>query len=368
MRLLFLITRADTIGGAQVHVRDLTRALLWKGHQVWVVTGTSGPYNVALNQLQIPNVACSALNRQIRPLQDWQTLAFFQRIIHQFQPHLVSTHSSKAGILGRLACRLTHTPCLFTAHGWAFTEGVPKLQKMLYSRLEQLAEPLAERIICVSEHDRQLGIAVGMNPDRLLTIHNGMPDIPFELRANPGSEGCIRVAMIARFDRQKDHDTLIKAVHSMPKIHLDLIGDGPRLKEIQTLVQALGMSERVKFWGYRSDIAELLSQVDIFALISNWEGFPRTIIEAMRAGLPIVASQVGGVAEAVADGVNGYCIPPGDVETLAEKLSCLAKNAQLRSQMGQAGRERYESEFTFQRMFEKTYAVYEQVLADRRQG
>ncbi|MGF1479782.1 MAG: glycosyltransferase family 4 protein [Cyanophyceae cyanobacterium] len=361
MKILFLITRADTVGGAQVHVRDLARYLCQAGHQVQVITGARGPYSDALSQHNVPNSPCPTLQKPIKPIQDWQTLNQLVAVMRHSQPDLVCTHSSKAGIIGRIACRVTNTPCVFTAHGWAFTEGVPEPQRTIYRRLEQLVAPLASRVICVSERDRQIGIAAGMNPAKLVTIHNGMADIPHQDRATPDTPS-VTIVMVARFDRQKDHLTLLKAVQPLPNVKLQLIGDGPNLAAVQALVESWRLSDRVELLGYRPDVAQLLAHAQIFALISHWEGFPYTIVEAMRAGLPVVASDIGGVAEAVVDGVTGYCVPCGDVETLRNRLARLIDEPRLRRQLGDAGRHKYETEFTFQQMFGKTYQLYEQVV------
>ncbi|MEC4853293.1 MAG: glycosyltransferase family 4 protein, partial [Jaaginema sp. PMC 1079.18] len=284
--------------------------------------------------------------------------------IKQFSPDIVSLHSSKAGILGRLACFFLNQPCIFTAHGWAFTEGVPKFQKNIYRFLEQKFEFLASRIICVSEYDRNLGIAAGMNPDRIVTIHNGMPDIPNALHANPCQSDPVQMVMVARMDTQKDHTTLIQAISEISNIKLQLVGDGPKKTTIQTQVNSLGLSHNVEFLGYREDIAHILAKTQIFLLISNWEGFPCTTLEAMRAGLPVIVSNVGGASEALIEGKTGYCIPKGDVATLRERILTLVNNPDLRQQMGQAARKHYEENFTFEQMFQKTFAIYESVLAN----
>jgi glycosyltransferase involved in cell wall biosynthesis len=252
---------------------------------------------------------------------------------------------------------------LFTAHGWTFTEGIPNLQRTLYRQVERLAEPLAKRIICVSENDRQIGIATGMDPQRLVTIHNGMPDIPAELHAEPASGSPVRLVMIARFDHQKDHSSLLQALKSVPDVHLDLVGDGPNLGEMQALVQTLELTERVHFLGFRRDVTDILAKAHIFTLISKWEGFPRTTLEAMRAGLPVVVSDVGGAAEAIVEGQTGFCIPRGDVDRLVRCLSLLAKDSTLRAKLGKAAIQHYQGHFTFERMFKKTFQIYEEILA-----
>ena len=365
MKILFFITRADTVGGAQVHVRDLSSYLVEAGHQVLVVTGEKGLYNDVLKDYSIQSYPLDTLKQPIAFQQDWRTRSNLIDLVYTFQPDLVSTHSSKAGVLGRLACKATNTPCLFTAHGWAFTSGVPEPKRTIYQWVEKLSEPLADKIICVSENDRQIGFNCGMSPDRLITVHNGMPDISVDLRANPSDARPVKVIMVARFDKQKDHQTLLTAFRDISGAQLDLIGYGPSLPNAQAYVAQNDMADRVNFLGFQKDVSKFLAQSHIFTLISNWEGFPRTIIEAMRAGLPVVASDVGGVAEAVDDGVTGYCIPRGNVNVLRDHLSKLVTDAKLRQTMGQRGRQRYEAEFTFDHMFEKTFEVYKEVLAKR---
>ncbi|MEO1671013.1 MAG: glycosyltransferase family 4 protein, partial [Cyanobacteria bacterium J06631_2] len=333
MNILFVITRADAIGGAQVHVKDLAIALQSEQHKVLVLTGELGIYNQDLAEVGVESVACQDLQKQISPVADGKSFRYMLHIIDLFKPDLIAAHSSKTGILGRLASRITKVPCVFTAHGWSFTTGIPEPNRTVYRWLEKLTAPLADKIICVSEYDRQIGLKAKMSPDQLITVHNGMKDITANLQANPAQAQPVKVAMVARFDRQKDHRTLIEAFQGL-EAELILIGDGPSLDTVRQRVEQLGMSNQVSFLGFRSDIAELLAQVQIYTLVSNWEGLPCTIIEAMRAGLPVVASDVGGVKEIVLDGKTGYVVPRGDVATLRQKLSYLLDNEAARISMG----------------------------------
>jgi glycosyltransferase involved in cell wall biosynthesis len=165
--------------------------------------------------------------------------------------------------------------------------------------------------------------------------------------------------MTARFDRQKDHETLFRALTTLPDVQLDLIGNGPGQAATEALANQLGIAPRVRFLGQRLDVAELLADAHVFVLSSRWEGFPRSTLEAMRAGLPVVVSRVGGAAEAVDDGQSGFVVEPGDREQLAERLRDLVHDSDLRRRMGAASRARYEIDFTFDRMAAKTLAVYE---------
>jgi glycosyltransferase involved in cell wall biosynthesis len=362
LRILFIITRADSIGGAQIHVRDLTRALAQEGHEIMVVSGVGSSYTEALCRSGVETRECPALQREIRPLADLRALKDLRGIIKRYRPDLVSTHTAKAGFLGRLACKPLDIPCLFTAHGWAFSPGVPEPRRTLYQCFERLAAPLADKIICVSEHDRRLAIGVGMPSDRLVTIHNGMPDIPPSLRANPEATDLTRIVMIARFDEQKDHETILQAFQGLEGAHLDFVGGGPSLDRIRDVARRLGVSDRVRFLGHRDDVAAILARSQIFALISKWEGFPRSTLEAMRAGLPVVVSDVGGASEAVEEGVTGYCVPRGDVAAVRERLSSLIRDVPRRVQMGRAGRTLYEDKFDIVNMIKSTSKIYSEIV------
>jgi glycosyltransferase involved in cell wall biosynthesis len=194
-------------------------------------------------------------------------------------------------------------------------------------------------------------------------VHNGMPDVDQGLRANPGRSP-VRLAMVARFEAQKDHTTLFKALAHLRQQpwHLDLIGDGPLLPQAEGMVRELGLADRVRFWGQSMSVDQRLADAQVALLITNWEGFPRSILEAMRAGLPVVASAVGGVAESVRDGVNGFLIPREDVEGLRQRLGQLLTDPDLRVRMGRSGREQYERNFTLDHTVRKTLAVYREIV------
>jgi glycosyltransferase involved in cell wall biosynthesis len=365
MKIILIITRADTVAGAQVHVKDLAYFMQQNGHEVLVITGEKGPFNELMAKFSINSIAYEKFKQSINPLLDWQTMLFLVKTIRQFQPDIVATHSSKAGILGRLASKIANVPCVFTAHGLSFAEGIPEPNRSIYEAIEKWVEPITDQIICVSENDRAIALKVGMNPERLTTVHYGVEDIPNHLKASHQETSLVKILMVARFDKQKDHETLIKAFEPIKNARLDLLGEGAKLEEIKTMVSQMGMTDRVNFQGFCSNVLEILPQGDIFVLISNWEGFPYAIIEAMRAELPVVASKVGGVEESVIDGVTGYCIPRGDVETLRDRLQKLVDNAELRREMGRQGRKKYELELTLKQMCETTFDIYKEVIHSR---
>jgi glycosyltransferase involved in cell wall biosynthesis len=192
-----------------------------------------------------------------------------------------------------------------------------------------------------------------------VTIHNGVEDHP--LRARPAERAIPRIVMLARFAPQKAQSLLVKAVEGINQpFELAFVGDGPTRATVQQQVADAGLANRVVFLGQRLDVPELLASADIFALFTHWEGFPITILEAMRAGLPSVVSDVGGVREAVHESC-GRIVAPGDVAAFRAALEGLLTDADLRVQMGAAARARYEKHYTVQSMLEKTVAVYRAV-------
>jgi glycosyltransferase involved in cell wall biosynthesis len=169
--------------------------------------------------------------------------------------------------------------------------------------------------------------------------------------------------MVARFQEQKDHALLLTALSGLRDRpwQLELIGDGPLQPAVEEQARRLGLDRQVQFLGVRRDVAERLARSQLFVLATRWEGFPYTTLEAMRAGLPVIASDVGGVREAVAHGETGFLVPRGDVEALRRRLSELLAAPELRRRLGAAGRRSFETTFTFERMIDKTAAVYQAV-------
>lgn len=364
MKIAYIVTTASPIGGAQVHVRDLAAAVAGQGHQPSVITSGRGPFIDDLRRLGIPVMVLRHLSVPIHPLRDLRALREVHAALEQLRPDLVAAHSSKAGILGRLAGRSLRVPVIFTVHGWAFTPGVPPLHAAVYRQAERLVGPLASRIITVSEYDRRLGLAARIaGEEHMVTVHNGMPDVPGTRRADPGRSP-VRMVMVARFGAQKDHPTLFRALAQL-RAHaweLDLIGDGPLAGEMKALATALELGGRVRFLGQRTDVDQLLSEAQISLLATNWEGFPLSILESMRAGLPVVASSVGGISESVRDEETGYLVPRGDVARLRDRIERLVTDPGLRVRMGAGGRTRYEREFTLEHSVNRTLDVYRDVV------
>ncbi len=363
MKIAYVVTRADPIGGVQIHIKDLAAAAQAEGHEVTVMAGGTGPFIDMLRAQGTPTVVLRHLTVPIKPLQDLRALRELRAILSDMRPDLIALHSAKASVLGRLAARSLGIPTILTAHGWTFTPGFPRIPGMVYRNIERLVGPLTRKIIAVSEFDRRLALEAGIvGADRIVTVHNGIPDVPLHLRAEPARTPA-RLVMVARFSPQKDHQTLLQALASLQHLEweLDLIGDGPLIDRVKSLAVSLKLSGRTRFLGQRMDVESLLAQSQISILATNWEGFPLSILESMRAGLPVIASSVGGVEEAILDEETGYLVPRGDVAALRDRIRALVEAPDLRLRMGKLARVRYEQHFSLETAVRKTLDVYHQV-------
>ncbi|APU30041.1 exopolysaccharide biosynthesis protein [Ectopseudomonas alcaliphila JAB1] len=366
MKVIFVITRSDVMGGASVHLLDLAAGLQSCGYDITILVGGQGIFLQHAQDRSLSCISLKYLTREIDLVIDIKAIFELRGVLKRLKPDLIHLHSSKAGIIGRISAIGLPAPCIFTAHGWAFTEGVSPRRRFLYRFIERLIAPLAKRIITVSDYDRTLALAGRVAlPGQLAVVHNGMPDISAKMRAQRVALGdIVRFVMVARFEAPKDQLSLLRAFAALPsgQWRLELIGDGPQMQAAIDLATSLGLADSVIFSGACIDVASRLAASDVFILISRWEGLPLTILEAMRAGLPVIASDVGGVAEAVQDGETGYLIKRDATGLLVERLGLLLADAEMRRRMGEAGRLRYESDFTFSLMLNKTIAVYEEVL------
>ena len=358
-KILYVVTRAER-GGGQVHVRDLLRGFQFS-YECHLATGEEG---FLCDEARDLGIVVHIIPNMVQPIsigKDVRAVMEIRALLKKLKPDLVHAHTSKAGLLARFAGATAGFPVVFTAHTWSFAEGISRKQKFIALPLERLAG-LGSRIITVSESNRLLALSRGVAGERsMTTVWNGIPDTP--RRADPGFSGRVRILMVARFAEQKDQALLLRALSGVSEeFEVDFVGEGPMLAQVQNVAQDLGLTDRVNFLGDRSDVAELLARAHIFALSTKWEGLPLSILEAMRAGLPVIASNVGGVSESVEDGVSGFLVPVGDADKFRVGLLKLIRSPELRRDFGRAGRRRYEQDFTLQKMLAKTAEIYSEVI------
>lgn len=362
-RLLYLVTRAER-GGAQAHVLDL--AIGMKGlFEAEVATGEEGFLTEACRRQGIPVHVVPHLEREIKPFADLRGLRELIELMRRTQPDIVHAHTFKAGFLGRFAARRLKIACVYTVHMWPFGRAVPVSWRVAAPVCERIAAGWCDRIITVSEFGVELAAQHRIcDSAKVTSIWNGIPDHP--ARARLRRERNLRCTMVARFTDFKDHLLLLRAFAKLSgEPRLLLVGDGGTLPSAKALAEQLGISKRVEFAGSRSDVPELLAQSDIFVLASRQETLPISILEAMRAGLPVIASDVGGISEEVIHGETGLLVRSGSLDALTRALRRLLSRKVLRTTMGRAGRKRFEKLFLADTMISRTSALYKDVLKER---
>jgi glycosyltransferase involved in cell wall biosynthesis len=359
MRIIQLITGSADFGGAQAHVRDLAVGIRACGHECAVVIGP--PDGLFGDQLRAQGIVVHVLphlRKALHPITD--PLALFELVakLRKLKPDLVAVHTAKAGFLGRVACALLGIPCVFTPHGWSIVDRASGKINHTFKALERLGGVLGSGVITVCRDEHEIGRMSGLIPQKkLFCVYNGIPDSPVR---HQGSHDELALVMVARFHKQKDHATLLRALSRLQGYswRLKLVGSGPLLEVTRQLANSLGIAQRVEFLGECKNTAEILSQSSLFVLSTLFEAFPISILEAMRTGLPVVATNVGGIPEAVSDGLNGFLVPPSRDDLLAESLERLFLNASLREEFGRNGREIFLERFTDKQMILRTLEVY----------
>jgi glycosyltransferase involved in cell wall biosynthesis len=362
--VLELITRGD-LGGAQRNTLAQMMGLKSK-FDFSLAIGENGYMAQAAVREGIRTFILRNLIRPISPVRDCLGVQEIVRLIRRIKPDLIHCHSSKAGILGRMAARLRGVPVLFTAHGWALADGVSPWKRVFYAGIERMAARWSGAIITVSESDMRLARRFGVGrPEQLRCIPNGVA--PTLLLARPETEGLVRVLMVARFAPPKEQALLLRAMFRVRRpMEVVFVGDGPELEAVRRSAAQCPERHLVTFLGAREDVEEILSTVQVFALLSRWEGLPISILEAMRAGLPVVASAVGGVSELVHDGRTGFLIPPGDEALLADRLELLAGDPGLRARLGTASRVHCLDKYSLDNRLVQLGKLYDALIGEKK--
>lgn len=375
MKVLQLITRLDK-GGAPRVFFQLIRGLTEQGIEIVMASGPSqqpeedpGEFS---QRLHIPYHPLSHLRRDIAPVHD--CLALFQIIalIRRERPALLHTHTTKAGILGRIAGGVTHTKTIHTPHGHLFYGYFGKAKEQLYVLLERLAARFCERTITISEDERREYLKKGIGDEhKVVTIYNGI-----DMDRFPGDGKRVRrelgiapqapvVGYVGRLEEVKGPHLFIDAAMKIgkvyPQAHYLMVGDGPMKDELRKKARGV---PHLHIMGYRTDIADCIAALDILLITSLNDGFNLAAVEAMASSKPIVATAVGGLPEVIGDG--GILVRPGDTTRMAQEAIALLNSSRLRKEMGAEGRKRAEALFDWNVCLKKTIDIYHQTMGTTR--
>lgn len=304
-----------------------------------------------------------------KPGIDWSYPWRLCRFLKDRNIQVLHLHNPTAFFYGTLAGKLARTPYIvYTEHGRDFSEG------WKIRLAHRWLAKMVDRIVVVAKHGQRVLVREeGVDERKITLIYNGIDGKRFNrvqyadyyesIRTGLGLTSHTQViGVVGRLDAIKNHAVLFEAMHILlhrfPKVSLLVIGEGPLRVELETMIEQMDLKNHVKFLGARADVPELLTVLDGFVLPSFSEGLSLTLIEACAAGVPIVATRVGGNEEVVVDQENGLLVPSDDAEALGKAISSILSNTEMARKMGANGRKRFEAHFTLGNMVQKYHELY----------
>lgn len=367
MKILYGITKSN-FGGAQRYVYELSSEMKRQGHDVVVLYGGEGSLVKRLKEQNIRIITLSYLKRDISIVGELRSFYFIFHTLFNERPDVFHTNSSKMGGIGNLAGRLAGVKkIIFTSHGWAFNEPRPGWQKIVIKFLVWITILLSHKTICVSEKTKSQVSSWPFTKKKLVVIHNGISRFDLDQRRDQS----FTVGTIAELHRIKGLDILLTAWSKFVKrpirttvqsggheAKLVIIGDGEEKTNLQNMAKELDISDSVVFKGFVENARALLSSFDIFVLPSRSEAMPYALLEAGMAGIPVIATSVGGIPEIIENGLNGVLMPTENDEVLLSSLILLAEDKSLRERLGTNLKHSIQENFSFEKMVGNTLQTY----------
>jgi glycosyltransferase involved in cell wall biosynthesis len=384
VRVLRVIARLN-MGGPALHVAYLTAGLEERGYETTLVAGSlaRGEDSMAFvaEELGVEVVKIAELHREIAPVRDLVAAFRLARLIRRQRPHILHTHTAKAGAVGRLAAILAGDArppiVVHTFHGHVLRGYFDPLRTAAFTLLERSLARATTALVAVSPQVRDDLVALGVAPaSRFVVVRLGVAldervgrdgDGRDETRRTLGiGRDRFTVGWIGRMTAVKRTDDVLVAFKRLRESGVDaclcMVGDGPDRDRVERRAHELGVMRDCLFLGYQEDVARFHAAFDAFVLPSSNEGTPVTAIEALAAGRPVVATRVGGVPDIVRDGEDGFLVEAGATDELAERLAQLAHDPGLRARMGEAARARVLPRYDVGRLIDDVDRLYRSLL------
>ncbi len=382
-KILYLITKSN-FGGAQRYVYDLATRLPKESFDVRVACGGNGVLTERLQAEGILTLIIPNLIRNVNVFQDILVFSHILSLLRKERPDIIHLNSSKIGGLGALAGRLVGVKkIIFTAHGWAWHESRSPFSRAIIKTLHWITVLLCHHVITVAEKERAEMAEMPWTKNKLIAIHNGIGAIDFIEKAtardflitkNPALttyKNSLWIGAIGELHKNKGYEYLLEAFGNLARtvlaknVPLVIIGEGEERQRLENLARTVlaknataSQTEKVFFLGQIPDASRYLKAFDVFALTSIKEGLPYVLLEAGLAGLPVVASDIGGISEIIEDKKTGILTKSRDALVIADSLSFLLDNAHLRQSLGTALQASVTQNFPVEKMLKNTCAVY----------
>jgi len=382
-RVLRVIARLN-MGGPAIHVSSLAAGLETRGYHTTLVAGSlaRGEDSMAFvaQRLGVAVVSVPEMEREVSLRHDARSIQRLAEIIREERPHVLHTHTAKAGAIGRAAALLAggaHPPVVIhTFHGHVLKGYFGAGRTAFFREVERRLARVSDVLVAVSPEVRDELVELGVAPrEKFAVIRLGIPleerlgdptaDLDYR-RLYGIPEDAFVVGWVGRMTGVKDTASTLKILRAARDRGVDavlcLVGDGPDRGRLEEVAHDLGIARHCFFVGYQEDVAGYYRLFDAFLLPSVNEGTPVSAIESLASGTPVVANRVGGVPDVVRDGVDGFLVEAGDVEGAAERLARLAGDPMLRARLGEAGRERVLRRYSVSRLVDDVDRLYRSVL------
>ena len=349
------------LSGVQKEMVEILELLDKELFDITVICQEEGPLTEVLEQIDCRVITLSSMKREITLLQDFRTLLKLWSIFRERQFDIVHTHSSKPGILGRVAARMAGTSFIcHHVHGFAFHEFTSRWNNMFFGFMEKIVSRLSHKVIFVNNEERKQARAKNIvPPQKALTIYNGVDlDLYSQNSANSArdlmdvSDDRFVLGFVGRFWEQKDPMAFLQTInclknkgYSPANIQAVMVGEGPFYEEMKRYVQMQCLNGQVKFLGWVEDVYRYLPGFDLMVSTSLWEGLPKVLIEASASGIPIVATDIKGNREVVDVGINGFLCPPKAPNAFARVIESLYHDKKIRSELSSKCRKKAEMFF-----------------------
>lgn len=365
MRILHVITQLDKMYGAQRHVVESVRDHLVNGHQCAVVSGEIGIASAEIESMEVTVHYIKALKNSYNIFSDLKAASAIKKIIQIYQPDIVISHSTKAGIITRIVCYINKVPNIFTVHGWSFEIGTPWHQQFFGKISEWILKRFSDSYFCVSNYTANYGTQIlALNKNKVYVCPN-----MHKPSSAPVTSTTVfnNVLMVACFRLQKDHKTALKALNyiitskALPDIHFTFAGDGPQRNNIERLIKKYQLESYVTLLGEVSDIDKQYNRCDIVILPTFYEGLPIALIEAIQKHKPVIATNVGGISEIINNNFNGNLIAVNDYTLLAKLILSYYKNKHF-IEYGNNGGKLYQDIYSYEKISAKMNNVINQAF------
>ena len=386
IRILRVIARLN-VGGPSLHVSYLSEGLVANGYATTLAAGaiSEGEASMAFvaEQRGVEIESIQGLQRELAPREDAEVVLRLREIIRRDRPHILHTHTAKAGTVGRIAARLAGDArpplVVHTFHGHNLKGQFDPVRTRAFGAIERGLARTTDALITVSPEVRDELVEAGVAPaSRFVVVRLGI-DLSERMTGARGGAALraslgipidrFCVGWVARMTAVKQPEDVLRTIEQLRGRGVDaaliLVGDGPDRSSIEERARALGLIEGIHFVGFQNEVGPWFHAFDAMLLTSRSEGTPVSAIESLASARPVVATDVGGTRDVVTDGVSGYLVPFGDVEAGAERLERLARDPGLRARMGDAGRDRTLSRYAVPRLVGDVDRLYRTLLQSK---